>query len=592
MKQFFGAFLGSVIGIVLATIIVVVIIVASIKASFGSLNAKDESDVSVVKTNSVLKLVLDGQIADREKENPFKDFGDLGPLMDQGGSGLNTMLDKISKAKNDDKIKGIFLYAKNLEAGFATIEELRGALEGFKKSGKFIYSYAENYGQKEYYLASVANKVFLNPQGALEWKGLSMSLMFFKNAFEKLGVDVQVFRHGKFKSAVEPFLLDKMSASNRLQSETFLNSIWNTMLFKISSDRKFSVDDLNKMANTLSIRFPEDAVGSLVDAAIYEDEVINAIKKKIGVAEKDKLSLVDFGKYDPKEKRANGLESSKIAVIYANGSISGGQGSDDEIGSDALAKTIKDARLDDKIKAIVLRVNSPGGSALASDVIWREVTLAKKVKPVIVSMGNLAASGGYYISCAADRIFAQPNTITGSIGVFGMMPNIKKALEQKLGITVDTVNTNLHSDVGGALRAVSASEFDYIQSGVEKVYDVFTKRVAEGRKMSQADVDSIGQGRVWTGTDALKLNLVDELGGLNDAIAYAAKKSKLSSYKLVELPKQKSPFEAFLGNKETELESRLIKKNLGISYTYFKQLQKIANLKGIQARLPFEMLVD
>jgi protease-4 len=592
MKQFFGAFFGSVIGIVLATIIVVVILLASIKASFSSLNIKDESEVSVVKTNSVLKLVLDGQIEDREKENPFKDFGDIGPLMDQGGNGLNTMLDKISKAKSDDKIKGIYLYTKNLEAGFATVEELRAALEDFKKSGKFIYSYAEYYGQKEYYLASVANKVFLNPQGALDWKGLSMSIMFFKNAFEKLGVDVQVFRHGKFKSAVEPFLLDKMSASNRLQSETFLNSIWNTMLVKISKDRKTSVDDLNKMANTLSIRFPEDAVGSLVDAAIYEDEVLTVIKKKIGIAEKDKLNLVDFGKYDPKEKRVKGVESSKIAVIYANGSISGGQGSDDEIGSDALAKTIKDARLDDKIKAIVLRVNSPGGSALASDVIWREVILAKKAKPVIVSMGNLAASGGYYISCAADRIFAQPNTITGSIGVFGMMPNIQKALEQKLGITVDTVNTNLHSDVGGALRAVSASEYDYIQSGVEKVYDVFTKRVAEGRKMSQADVDSIGQGRVWTGADALKINLVDELGGLNEAIAYAAKKSKLSTYKLVELPKQKSPFDAFLGNKETELESRLIKKNLGISYTYFKQLQKLVNLKGIQARLPFEMLVD
>jgi protease-4 len=592
MKQFFGAFFGSVIGIVLATIIVVVILVASIKASFSSLNLKDESEVSVVKTNSVLKLVLDGQIEDREKENPFKDFGDIGPLMDQGGNGLNTMLDKISKAKSDDKIKGIYLYTKNLEAGFATVEELRAALEDFKKSGKFIYSYAEYYGQKEYYLASVANKVFLNPQGALDWKGLSMSIMFFKNAFEKLGVDVQVFRHGKFKSAVEPFLLDKMSASNRLQSETFLNSIWNTMLLKISKDRKTSFDDLNKMANTLSIRFPEDAIGTLVDAAIYEDEVLTVIKKKIGIAEKDKLNLVDFGKYDPKEKRVKGVESSKIAIIYANGSISGGQGSDDEIGSDALAKTIKDARLDDKIKAIVLRVNSPGGSALASDVIWREVILAKKAKPVIVSMGNLAASGGYYISCAADRIFAQPNTITGSIGVFGMMPNIQKALEQKLGITVDTVNTNLHSDVGGALRAVSASEYDYIQSGVEKVYDVFTKRVAEGRKMSQADVDSIGQGRVWTGADALKINLVDELGGLNDAIAYAAKKSKLSSYKLVELPKQKSPFDAFLGNKETELESRLIKKNLGISYAYFKQLQKLVNLKGIQARLPFEMLVD
>ncbi|MEI8136860.1 MAG: signal peptide peptidase SppA [Bacteroidota bacterium] len=291
-------------------------------------------------------------------------------------------------------------------------------------------------------------------------------------------------------------------------------------------------------------------------------------------------------------KISKGLESSKIAVIYASGSISGGYGSDDEIGSDALAKTIKAARLDDKIKAIVLRVNSPGGSALASDVIWREVVLAKKSKPVIVSMGNLAASGGYYISCAADRIFAQPNTITGSIGVFGMIPNIQKALDQKLGITIDTVNTNLHSDVGGALRAVSATEYDYIQSGVEKVYDVFTKRVAEGRKMSQANVDSIGQGRVWTGADALKINLVDELGGLNDAIAYAAKKSKLTDYKLVELPKQKSPFDSFLNKKETELESGLIKRNLGISYEYYKQLHKLLNLKGIQARLPFEMLVE
>lgn len=592
MKQFFGAFFGSILGIIIATIIALVIIIGSIKAGFGSFDTKDEDAVSFTKANSVLKLVLDGQIEDREKENPFKDFGDLGPLMEQGGNGLNTMLKKIANAKTDDKIKGIYIYSKNIAAGFATVEELRSALEDFKKSGKFIYSYGEYYGQKEYYLASVSNKVFLNPQGSLDWKGLSMSLMFFKNAFEKLGVEVQVFRHGKFKSAVEPFLLDKMSASNRIQSETFLNSIWNTMLLQISTDRKISVEDLNKMANTLAIRFPEDAVGKLIDAALYEDEVLAEIRKKINISEKEKLNLLDLGKYDPKPKNVKNIESSKIAVIYASGSISGGQGGDDEIGSDALAKTIKDARLDDKIKAIVLRVNSPGGSALASDVIWREVTLAKKAKPVIVSMGNLAASGGYYISCAADHIFAQPNTITGSIGVFGMIPNIQKALDQKLGITIDTVNTNLHSDVGGALRSVSASEYGYIQSGVEKVYDVFTKRVAEGRKMTQADVDSIGQGRVWTGKDALKINLVDELGGLNDAIAYAAKKSKLTDYKLVELPKQKSPFDMFLNKKETELESRLIKKNLGISYTYFKQLQKIINVKGIQARLPFEMLVE
>ena len=588
MKQFFGAFFGSVIGIIIATVLAVVMIIGAVKSGFGS-GINDEK--SAVKTNSVLKLQLEGTIPDREKENPLKDFGDLGPLTAEGGYGLNTLLDKIEKAKTDDKIKGIYLYSKHLQAGFATTQELRSALEDFKKSGKFIYSYAEFYGQKEYYLASVADKVFLNPQGDLDWKGLSMSIMFFKNAFEKLGVEVQVFRHGKFKSAVEPFLLDKMSASNRIQTEIFLNSIWNTMLIQISKDRKTSIDDLNKMANNLEIRFPEDAVGKLIDATYYEDEVLTAIKKKIGIAEKEKLNLVDMDKYDPKDKKVAGADSKKIAVIYASGNINSGSGGDDEIGSDALAKTIKDARLDDKIKAIVLRVNSPGGSALASDVIWREVVLAKKAKPVIVSMGNLAASGGYYISCAADRIFAQPNTITGSIGVFGMIPNIKKALEQKLGITVDTVNTNLHSDVGGALRAVTASEYEYIQGGVERVYDVFTKRVAEGRKMSQADVDSIGQGRVWTGADALKINLVDEMGGLNDAIAYAAKKAKLSDYKLVELPKQKSPFD-FLTKKENELEARFIKKNLGISYTYFKQLQKLVNLQGIQARLPFEMLVQ
>jgi len=589
MKQFFGAFFGSILGIVIATILAVVIIIGAVKSSFGS-DFKDKDEVSTVKENTILKLELDGAILDREKENPFKEFGDLGPLTDEGGNGLNVMLKKIADAATDDKVKGIYIYSKHLETGYANAQELRDALEKFKKSGKFIYSYAEFYGQKEYYLASVSDKIFLNPQGDLDWKGLSMSLMFYKNTFEKLGVEVQVFRHGKFKSAVEPFLLDKMSAANRAQSETFLNSIWGTMLDQISKSRKTSVDELNKMANTLSVRFPEDAVGTLVDATSYEDEVMTELKKKVGVAEKDKLNLVDLNKYDPKDKKTT-AETKKVAVIYASGDITSGEGDKDEIGSDALAKTIKEARLDEKIKAIVLRVNSPGGSALASDVIWREVVLAKKAKPVIVSMGNLAASGGYYISCAADRIFAQPNTITGSIGVFGMIPNIQKALEQKLGITIDTVNTNLHSDVGGVLRGVSPSEYDYIQSGVERVYDIFTKRVAEGRKMSQADVDSIGQGRVWTGADALKINLVDEMGGLNDAIAYAVKKAKLTDYKLVELPKQKSPFD-FLTKKENEIESRLVKKNLGISYTYFKQLQKLANLSGIQARLPFEMLIQ
>jgi len=591
MKQFFGAFFGSILGIVFATIIAVLLIIAAVKTSFSSNDSEQQEELAVVKDNSVLKLTVEGEILDREKENPFKDLGDLGPLLSTNGYGLNTLISKIRNAKTDEKIKGIFLFTKTIDAGFAAIQELRNALDDFKKSGKFIYSYSEFYGQKEYYLASVSTKIYLNPQGVLEWKGLSMSLLFFKNAFDKLGVEVQVFRHGKFKSAVEPFLLDKMSASNRVQSETFLNSIWNSMLVQISKDRKVSIDDLNKMANNLEIRFPEDALGKLIDKISYEDEVLSEIKNKIGVKETEKINLLEFEKYKSKSTAELGSETKKIAVIYANGSISGGQGGDDEIGSDGLCKTIKKARLDDKIKAIVLRVNSPGGSALASDVIWREVVLAKKIKPVIVSMGNLAASGGYYISCAADYIFAQPNTITGSIGVFGMIPNVKKALDQKLGINIDTVNTNLHSDVGGIFRSVSASEYDYIQSGVEKVYDVFTMRVAEGRKMNQADVDSIGQGRVWSGSDALKIKLVDELGGLNDAIAFAAKKVKVDLYSVIELPKQKGPFDALL-SKESEIESKLLKNTLGLPYSFYKQLKKTINMKGVQARLPFEMQIE
>lgn len=589
MKQFFGAFFGSILGIIIATVLAVFITVAIVKSSFNDA-FKEKDDVSVVKANSILKLVMEGEIVEREKESPFKDFGDMGSFGGNNGLGLNTLLEKIEAAKEDKNIKGIYLYIKNIQAGSATLLELRNALEAFKKSGKFIYSYSENYSQQEYFLASVSTQIFLNPQGNLDWKGLGASLMFFKHTFEKLDIEMQVFRHGKFKSAVEPFLLDKMSQANRYQAETFLNSIWSTMLDKISADRKISKEDLNRMANNLEIQFPEDALGKFVDKLAYEDEVVTALKKTIGMKESEKLKFLDFEKYDPATEGK--LKAEKIAVIYANGSISSGQGNDDEIGSDRLAKAIKEARLDDKIKAIVLRVNSPGGSALASDVIWREVLLAKKVKPTVVSMGNVAASGGYYISCAADRIFAQPNTITGSIGVFGLIPNLKKMLENKLGITIDTVNTNKYSDVGSGLRPVTEKEYNFIQGSVEKVYDTFTKRVAEGRHMSQADVDSIGQGRVWTGADALKINLVDELGGLEDAIAYAAEKAKLKDYKLIELPKQKNPFDDFLGKKESEMETRMIKTNLGPVYTYFKQLQNVLQLEGVQARLPFEMIMN
>jgi len=590
MKQFFGAFFGSIIGIILATVLAVVIVIATVKSSFNDA-FKDKDAEPSSKTSAILKLVLDGEISEREKENPFSEMGSFSALGEDNGMGLNTMVEKIKEAKGDKDIKGIYLQFKNLEAGFASIQELRRSLQEFKNAGKFIYSYSEAYNQKDYYLASVSNKVFLNPQGDFDWKGLGMSLMFFKQTFEKLDVEMTVFRHGKFKSAVEPFLLDKMSQSNRYQSEIFLNSIWNSMLSDISKDRKISIAELNNMANTLQIQYPEDALGKFVDVLAYEDEVLSDLKKTIKLKDGDKLKFMSLSKYDGPKKELK-LKAPKIAVIYAVGSIGGGEGNDEEIGSDRLSKAIREARLDDKIKAIVFRVNSPGGSALASDVIWREILLAKKSKPVVVSMGDLAASGGYYISCAADRIFAQPNTITGSIGVFGIIPNIQKMLQNKLGITIDTVNTNKYSDMARGLRPFTEKEYNYIQNSVEKIYDTFTKRVAEGRKMTQAEVDSIGQGRVWTGADAVRINLVDELGGLNDAIAYAAMQAKLKEYKVVELPKLKNPFDELLGKKETELETKILKTNLGATYTYFKQVQQLMKLEGVQARLPFEMIVN
>jgi protease-4 len=589
MKQFFGAFFGSIIGIIVAAALAILLLVVAVKSSINEAFKDEEAGNSIVKSNSVLKLTLDGRITERSKENPLEDLLPAGPFSESSSKGLNDLTEKIKKAKGDTKVSGIFLCFKNFQTGFATLEELRNALLDFKSSGKFIYSYAEAYDQKEYYLASSANKIFLNPQGAVEWKGLSTTLMFFKHSFEKLDLDVQIFRHGKFKSAIEPFMLDKMSEANRMQAETFLSSMWNQMTTGIAKERNLKVEDLNAMANNLSLRSPEDALKGMVDQLSYEDEVVSAIKKKVGVAEKDKFKFVDFNKYEAKNSVA--LKSGRIAVIYANGSIGEGEGSDDEIGSDRLARTIREARLDDKIKAIVLRVNSPGGSALASDVIWREMALARKEKPTVVSMGDLAASGGYYISCAAERIFAQPNTLTGSIGVFGVIPNFKKMLESKLGITLDTVNTNKYSDMG-ALRPLSATESNFIQVSIEKVYGTFISRVADGRNLSLLQVDSIGQGRVWAGSDALKIGLVDELGGLNDAIAYAAKKAKMNEYRIQEMPKQISPFDGLLGKKEAEFESRLLQHKLGPLYNYFTQIQELSKMKGIQARLPYVIEIN
>ena len=590
MKQFFGAFFGSLIGLLLATVLGFVILIAVIKGSIDSA-VQGNDDVTSSKSASVIKIRLSGNINEREIEDPFEELRKMNKYSNEEGSVLNTFQKKLNLAKNDEKVKGIFLEVQGLNAGFASVKEVRDLLLDFKKSGKFIYSYAEFYGQKDYYVASVSDKIFLNPQGAVDFKGLSMNLMFYKKTFEKLGIDVQIFRHGRFKSAIEPFMLDKMSQANRQQSESFLNSIWNTLLSGISQSRGITVEELQAMANELAINSPEDAKKmKLVDELSYQDEVMLALKTKTGKKEKEKLDMVELSKYKGSEKAKTTKE--KIAVIYANGGISGGEGDDEEIGSDRIAKAIRIARMDENVKAIVFRVNSPGGSALASDVIWRETVLAGKSKPFVVSMGNYAASGGYYISCAAHRIFAQPNTITGSIGVFGLIPNLQKMLDEKLGITMDTVNTNQYSSLGSATMPLSKKESEFIQASVEKVYHVFTSRVAEGRKMKQSDVDSIGQGRVWSGEDALKIGLVDELGGLEDAIAYAAKKANVKEYKISELPRPKNPFENIFGKVEADAETNILEKNLGPLFPYMKSIQQVLRQKGVQARMPFEILIQ
>ncbi len=588
MKQFFKFMFASMLGFLLSGILLIVIFIALVSSAIS--NAGKEEDEVSVKENSVLHIEFGQEIVDRASKNPLENF-DFMSFKPNESTGLDKILENLEKAASDTKIKGIFLDITNVPAGIATVEEIRNALIEFKKSKKFIVAYSEIYTQKTYYLTSVADKIYLNPQGAIEIKGLGGEIMFYKGALEKLEIEPQIIRHGKFKSAVEPYMLDKMSDANREQTHTFINSIWQQIISGIAKERKISTASIQEMADNMLVQSPEDALKyKLVDKLLYRDEVTAELKGRLGVAEKDKLALVDFSSYfNTPTIRKYDLATPKIAVIYATGAIESGEGDDKTIGSERISKAIAEARKDEKVKAIVLRVNSPGGSALASDVIWREVVLAKKVKPVVVSMGDVAASGGYYIACAANKIYASPNTITGSIGVFGVMFNGQKFLNNKLGITIDTVKTGKHSDLGSIYRPLTADERAVIQQEVEHVYDVFTKKVAEGRKKTQAEIDSIGQGRVWSGTDAMKIGLIDAFGGLNDAIADAAKMAKLDKYRIYSLPKQKSTLESLFKKTTESEETRVMERELGLAYKYYKNLQDVLKSQGIQARLPYSI---
>ena len=590
MREFFKYVFATVLGVVISFFLIILVSVLIIVGFVSSI----ETDKTVpVSKNSVLFMNLDQAIVERSPDDTFANF----PLVGGNGEksiGFNDLIKALESAKTDDDIKCIYINVSSPNAGYATMTEVRNALLDFRKSGKKIIAYSEVYTQGAYYLASAADKVYLNPEGALEFKGLSSKVMFFKGALDKLGIEAQIIRVGNYKSAVEPFFTDRMSDKNREQVTAYLGGLYQTFLQGVSGTRKVSVAELHAIADDYKIQKPQDAVDmKLVDGLRYKDQVLEELKALSGKKSKNNLSSITINDYAKNVANDKGETSKdKIAVIYANGDIMGGEGSDTQIGSERISRTIRKARLDSTIKGIVLRVNSPGGSALASDVIWREIVLTKKVKPVIASFGDVAASGGYYIGCAADSIFVQPNTITGSIGVFGVIPNLQKLYNEKLGLTFDGVKTGKYADIMSTDRPLTAGERLIIQTDVNRVYDGFITRVADGRKKSKAYIDSIAGGRVWVGTDAIRIGLADRTGSFNDAIVAAAKKGKVKNYKVVEYPEILDPLQSFIDNSSDKIRIHYAKQELGAHFYLYEQIKSTITKSGVQMRMPFEIKVQ
>jgi len=587
MKSFFKYLLATIVGVLLSFLLIFLIMMGIA----GSMVSSADKAVEV-KDNTILYMDLKNEIVDRASSNPFETL-DLATFEPQKNLGLNEILKAIAKAKDDPRIKGILLEFDVVNAGAATTGEIREALREFKESGKFVVSYSDTYSQKAYYLASVADSIYLNPEGMVEWLGLRSEIMFYKKALEKLDVEPQIIRHGKFKSAVEPFMSERMSPENREQTLTYLSSIWGSWVDEISKSRNIAVAELNRLADNMEVYDGKSCMKSkLVDSLIYKDQLLEKLKAFTGIPENRNLNTVTLEKYfkvPPVQKTA--FSKNKIAVIYAQGEIGMGDGSNTAIGSEGLSKAIRQARRDSTIKAIVFRINSPGGSALASEVIWREVELAGQAKPLVVSMGDVAASGGYYIASPATTILASPTTITGSIGVFGLFFNLQKTLDKKLGINVDVVKTNAHSDFFSMFRPMTAEEKAVGQRFVEQTYQTFIGHVSQGRGIPVERVDEIGQGRVWSGANAKEIKLVDDFGGLTAAIKLAAEKANLDTYRLVELPKQKSPFEELLKGFTTEAKAMLVKDDLGKGYKYYNRVMQMVENQGVQARIPYDVEV-
>jgi len=588
MKQFFKFMFASFAGTIL-TIIVVFLMFTGMIAAIVSMSGDEEVKV---KDHSILHIAWRTEILDRTSDNPFENF-DFATMTSNKPVGLYDILNNIEKAGNDSRIDGIFLDMESLPAGMATSEEIRSKLVEFKETGKFIVSYANSYDQKAYYLASVSDEIYLNSEGMILFKGLQAQLMFFKNLLDKLEIDLQIVRgpDNKYKSAVEPFLLDHVSEANREQMETLLNSVWGRFLVAISESRGIGIDELNRIADELELNDAQKALEyKFIDGAVYRDELINILKEKTGVESDDKLKSISFGKYtNAKVKDKEGLKKDKIAIVFAEGSIVQGKTDGSNIGSKSTAAAISKARKNKKVKAIVFRVNSGGGDALASEIIRREIELATQDMPVIVSMGNLAASGGYWISTNADYIFAQPTTITGSIGVFGIIPNMEGFMKNKLGINTVNIMTNENSNFIDVMKPLNQFQHAKLDEQINKIYTDFTELVASTRNLDVAYVDSIAKGRVWAGVDALELGLVDELGGLEDAIAKAAEKAELDAYGITTYPKKKEFIQQLMEEITGQATQTVVKSELGDYYSYYQNIKTLQQMKGVQARLPFFM---
>ncbi|MCF8378800.1 MAG: signal peptide peptidase SppA [Bacteroidales bacterium] len=586
MKGFFKYTFASILGFLLGFLLLIFILI-------GIFSSASAEKPVVVEPNTVLLIKFDSPIIDRASENPFEYINPMS-FSPENRMGLDNILDNLKKAKEDENITGIILDLSLMPIGMASLHEIRDALIDFKTSGKFIYSYSDIYTHGSYYLASVSDKIFITPTGNLMFLGLSSEVIFYKGALDKLGIEIQVVRHGEFKGAVEKYIYKKLSAENRLQIQEYLNSLWGHMVEGIAEARNINVDEINRLADEMQIT---DAVSSLehgfTDSLIYFDEFIDYVKVKTNIEESKDIKSISMEKYTkvPAKRETKGLIREKIAVVYAQGTIIDGDAVSGSIGGDAFAKAIRSARRDSSIKAIVLRINSGGGSGLASDIIWREVKLAAEVKPVIASMGDVAASGGYYIAAPANKIIASPNTITGSIGVFGMWPNAQEFVNDKLGITTEIVKTNDHADFGFMLEPLADDERAILQNEIEKFYKGFVERVAEGRAMTYEEVDKIAGGHVYSGSDALKLGLIDDFGGLKKAISLAAEEAGLAEYRIVKLPELEDPFQKILEDLTGKSQLKFLEKELGENYIYYQELKSIKELTGVQALMPFSLIV-